>query len=81
MPFTKVKYGVGVVVTAAASRCQHSPTTSSAGCPSTQRSLVFELRLHDDVMLVLQVQQNGSELLILTQVLKWRMEENVSTKR
>lgn len=52
------------------SRCQHSPTAARAGRASTQGRLVFELRLHDRVMFVFQVQQDGSELLILTQILK-----------
>lgn len=31
---------------------------------------MFELGLHDGVVLVFQVEQDGSELLILTQILK-----------
>lgn len=50
------------------SRWRHSPTTPCAGRSPAQRGLVFELGLHDDVMFVLQVQKDGPELLILTQI-------------
>lgn len=50
------------------SRGQHLPTTSCAGRSPAQRGLVFELGLHDGVMFVFQVEQDGSELLILTQI-------------
>lgn len=56
------------------SRWQNLPTTSCAGRSPAQGGLVFELGLHDGVMFVFQVEQDGSELLILTQILKWQKE-------
>lgn len=55
-------------VSSLSSRGQYIPTAACAGGPPTQGGLVFKLRLHDDVMFVFQVQQDGSELLVLTQV-------------
>lgn len=46
----------------------HSPTAARAGCPPAQGRLVPQLRLHDHIMLVFQLQQQDLEFLLLTQV-------------
>lgn len=67
----KIRKGsIFCITSSVTSRGQHLPTASGAGCSSAQRGLVFELGLHDGVMFVFQVEQDGSELLILTQISK-----------
>lgn len=50
------------------SRGQCLPTAARAGRSPAERCLVFELRLHDGVVFVFEIQQHGPELLILTQI-------------